>query len=120
MITTWADAIRHVKHGFGLNEISPVIRNNKEFLLDVIKYDYSIIKNIHYSMFCEFDFVSKLIDINGNLYLFASHELKMNKHLIMKAIENSKGKVIVYVPADFIMDSEVRACYNEYKALERN
>jgi len=117
MIVNRKEAISHIRNGWGLNGLDKKFFKDIEFILDVIKYDYSIIKEIDFRLLSNREFALKLLEVNGTFFNFLSDELKSDKNICIKAIQKTNGKVMEYIPNYLRKDSDILHTYNEFRLI---
>ena len=117
MITNRRDAINHIKHGWGLKGLDKHFFRDIDFILDVIKYDYSIIKEIDIKLLNNKEFALKLLDVNGTFYNFLSEEIKNDKQVCIKCIEKTNGKLMEYIPNYLKKDKDIINTYLEHRLI---
>jgi predicted patatin/cPLA2 family phospholipase len=91
--------------------VSNELRNNKKFILEVIKkytqkYENSILQFVNEDLQNDKDIVFAAVIQNGVALRFASKELRNNKEVVLAAVKN-EGWALTYVSDELRNDEDV-------------
>ena len=100
--------------------VSERLKNEYDFILDAIRYNYTIILDIPQNLPGEAYFMEQAVQRNGTVIRYASHDIKQNRRIVLKAAKKNGWFLCLDDFAEYRQNREVAlaACCSNPSALE--